>query len=133
MNFPAAIAGAALAVQVAGAPTDAVARAYAVVLERRPDIIARQDSKYGRKELLHWQATFTQDLTRTETAVFGAVLEHYNHHRGDAFPGYRRIAELSRALAGLMGAGAYVQKGEARHDIGGFGEAMQWLMEQAKN
>ena len=96
MNFPAAIAGAALAVQVAGAPTDAVARAYAVVLERRPDIIARQDSKYGRKELLHWQATFTQDLTRTETAVFGAVLEHYNHHRGDAFPGYRRIAELAK-------------------------------------
>ena len=45
---------------------------------------------------------------------------------------YRRIAELARSLAGLMGAGAYVQKGESRQEIDGFGEAMAWMMDQAK-
>jgi helix-turn-helix protein len=96
VKLPATIAAAALALQVAGAPPAEVARAYAVVAERRPDIIARQDSKYGRKDLLHWQATFAQALTRTETAVYDALLDHYNHQRRDAFPGYERIAELAK-------------------------------------
>ncbi len=96
MKLPAAIAATALAVQVAGAPPAAVARAYALVAEERPDVIAYQDSKRGRKELLHWQATLSKDLTRTETAVYATILDHYNHERRDAFPGYERIAELAK-------------------------------------
>ncbi|MFZ9708135.1 MAG: DNA topoisomerase (ATP-hydrolyzing) subunit B [Steroidobacteraceae bacterium] len=45
---------------------------------------------------------------------------------------YQRIAELSRTLAGLIGEGAYVRRGEARHEVGSFREAIEWLFEHAK-
>lgn len=45
---------------------------------------------------------------------------------------YQRIADLARTLAGLVGEGAYVRRGEDRQDIGSFKEAMKWLLEQAK-
>jgi len=45
---------------------------------------------------------------------------------------YRRIAELGRTLTDLIGEGAFVAKGNERHEIASFREAMQWLMEQAR-
>jgi len=45
---------------------------------------------------------------------------------------YQRIADLGRTLAGLIGEGAYVMRGEDRHDVGSFKEAMKWLFDQAK-
>ena len=45
---------------------------------------------------------------------------------------YQRIVELARTLAGLIGEGAYVTRGEERQEIGSFKEAMKWLFEQAK-
>ena len=47
-------------------------------------------------------------------------------------PEYRRIAELGAEMGELVGDGAYVQRGERRLDVGGFEEAMVWLMEQAR-
>ncbi|MEJ2159549.1 MAG: DNA topoisomerase (ATP-hydrolyzing) subunit B [Chromatiales bacterium] len=47
-------------------------------------------------------------------------------------PEYRRIAELGAEMSELIGDGAYVQRGERRLDVGGFEEAMVWLMEQAR-
>jgi len=45
---------------------------------------------------------------------------------------YHQIADLARTLAGLIGEGAYVTRGDDRHDVGGFKDAMSWLFEQAK-
>ncbi|TLY87216.1 MAG: DNA topoisomerase (ATP-hydrolyzing) subunit B [Gammaproteobacteria bacterium] len=45
---------------------------------------------------------------------------------------YQRIADLARTLAGLIGEGAFVMRGEDRQDIGSFKEAMKWLLDQAK-
>ncbi|MGA7823396.1 MAG: DNA topoisomerase (ATP-hydrolyzing) subunit B [Steroidobacteraceae bacterium] len=45
---------------------------------------------------------------------------------------YHRIADLARTLAGLIGEGAYVVRGNERQDIGSFKEAMKWLFDQAK-
>jgi DNA gyrase subunit B len=45
---------------------------------------------------------------------------------------YHHIADLARTLASLIGEGAYVTRGEDRHEIGGFKEGMAWLFEQAK-
>jgi DNA gyrase subunit B len=45
---------------------------------------------------------------------------------------YHQIAHLARTLAGLIGEGAYVMRGDDRHEIGGFKEGMTWLFEQAK-
>jgi DNA gyrase subunit B len=45
---------------------------------------------------------------------------------------YQRIADLARTLAGLIGEGAYVTRGEERQEVGSFKEAMKWLFEQAR-
>jgi len=45
---------------------------------------------------------------------------------------YQHIADLARTLAGLIGEGAYVTRGDERQDIGGFKEGMTWLFDQAK-
>jgi len=45
---------------------------------------------------------------------------------------YQRIADLARTLAGLIGEGAFVVRGEDKLEIGSFKEAMKWLLEQAR-
>ncbi|HEY3808747.1 MAG TPA: DNA topoisomerase (ATP-hydrolyzing) subunit B [Steroidobacteraceae bacterium] len=45
---------------------------------------------------------------------------------------YQRIAELARALAGLIGEGAYVTRAEQREEVGSFKQAMTWLFDQAR-
>ena len=45
---------------------------------------------------------------------------------------YQRIADLARTLAGLIGEGAYVTRGDDRQEVGSFKEAMKWLFDQAK-
>src|SRR5262249_48790120 len=43
---------------------------------------------------------------------------------------YQRIADLARTLAGLIGEGAFVTRGNERQEIGSFKEAMKWLFDQ---
>ena len=69
------------------------------------------------------------NVFRTE---HGLTTEKHIQREFFASAEYRRIAELARSLSGLVGSGAYVQKGDSRQDIGGFGDAMVWMMEQAK-
>ena len=45
---------------------------------------------------------------------------------------YLRIAELGQTLSDLLGAGAYVQRGESRQEIASFKAAMAWLFDEAK-
>jgi DNA gyrase subunit B len=47
-------------------------------------------------------------------------------------PEYQRIADLARTLAGLVGEGAFVRRGESRHEVGSFKQAIHWLFEHAK-
>jgi len=45
---------------------------------------------------------------------------------------YQRIADLGKTLGGLIGEGAWVQRGEARLEIRAFKNAINWLYEQAR-
>ncbi|NIR61494.1 MAG: DNA topoisomerase (ATP-hydrolyzing) subunit B [Gammaproteobacteria bacterium] len=45
---------------------------------------------------------------------------------------YQRMTELGAQLEGLIGDGAYVRRGEKRHAVATFTEAVEWLMEEAK-
>jgi len=47
-------------------------------------------------------------------------------------PEYAQLAELGKSLVGLIGEGAYVRRGQERHDIASFREAMEWLMQEAR-
>jgi DNA gyrase subunit B len=45
---------------------------------------------------------------------------------------YRRIAELNRALAGLIRPGAAAERGEDRMEVQSFADVMSWLLEHAR-
>jgi DNA gyrase subunit B len=45
---------------------------------------------------------------------------------------YRRLTELGKTLANLIGAGATISRGEQQQEIGSFKEAVNWLFEQAR-
>jgi DNA gyrase subunit B len=45
---------------------------------------------------------------------------------------YRRIVELGTTLAGMIGEGAHVTRGDAREEISTFKQAMTWLLDQAR-
>jgi DNA gyrase subunit B len=45
---------------------------------------------------------------------------------------YLRIAELGATLSDLIGVGAFIQRGEARLEVGSFKAAIGWLFEEAK-
>jgi len=62
----------------------------------------------------------------------GVTVEKHLHREFFNSSEYRRIAELSRTVAGLFGPGAYVQRGEARQEVSNFREAIHWLLDQAR-
>jgi DNA gyrase subunit B len=45
---------------------------------------------------------------------------------------YRHISALSAKLSGLLGNGAYVQRGERKAEVEVFAEAVDWLMSEAR-
>ena len=45
---------------------------------------------------------------------------------------YLRIAEIGQTLSDLMGPGAFIQRGDHKHEVASFKVAMTWLFEQAK-
>jgi DNA gyrase subunit B len=68
-------------------------------------------------------------VTRIE---HGLTVEKHLHKEFFNSSEYRRITDLSRTLAGLFGAGAFVQRGEAKHEVSSFKEAIAWLLDQAR-
>ena len=68
-------------------------------------------------------------VARTE---HGSTSEKHIHREFFESAEYRRIAELGRALSDLLQPEAYVAKGEQRHEVGSFKQAINWLLEQAK-
>jgi DNA gyrase subunit B len=45
---------------------------------------------------------------------------------------YQQFAELGRQLDGLLGEGAYVERGERKASVSSFKQALTWLMDEAK-
>jgi DNA gyrase subunit B len=74
-------------------------------------------------------------------ALNAAVLIEWRHgvpteyvYRADFFalPEYQAIRGLGEQLEGLMGEGAYVQRGERRFAVDSFKQALDWLLEEAR-
>ncbi|HVJ30327.1 MAG TPA: DNA topoisomerase (ATP-hydrolyzing) subunit B [Gammaproteobacteria bacterium] len=47
-------------------------------------------------------------------------------------PEYERLSAIGAVLRDVLRAGAYVERGKERHDVETFAEAIEWLMQQAK-
>jgi DNA gyrase subunit B len=68
-------------------------------------------------------------VTRMEHGVSN---EKHIHREFFESAEYRRIVELGKALIGLVNAGSYVVKGEARQEVSSFKQVMVWLLDQAR-
>ena len=62
----------------------------------------------------------------------GLTVEKHLHREFFNSQEYRRITDLARTLAGLIGEGAYVTKGDAREEVTDFRLALQWMLDQAR-
>jgi DNA gyrase subunit B len=62
----------------------------------------------------------------------GRVTEKLLHREFFESAEYQRIAELARTLAGLIGEGASIARGNEREEISSFKQAMAWLFDQAR-
>ena len=47
-------------------------------------------------------------------------------------PEFRLIRSLAERLDGLLDAGAYIQRGERRHEVSNFQDVMEWLLAEAR-
>jgi DNA gyrase subunit B len=95
------------------------------------EALLNADQPPGRTYRVTLQAGTPPHLVvgRTE---HGVTVEKHLHREFFNSSEYRRIAELSRTLAGLFGQGAYVKRGEARQEVANFREAVNWLFDQAR-
>lgn len=62
----------------------------------------------------------------------GITLEKHIHREFFESAEYRSIADLATTLAGLFKPGAYIAKNDSKHEVGGFKEAITWLMESSR-
>ncbi len=135
-----------------------LARRYdTTVLEQllfQPEVVA---SRYAdRAWLTDWAAglqkllaeavkaesvVYRVELSENEEGIQGFGIRRARHgveERADLSlrffesPEYRKLAELGNSLQGLLGADAYVMRGDQRRDVLSFREAMEWLMGEAR-
>lgn len=62
----------------------------------------------------------------------GITSEKHIHREFFESAEYRSIADLGVTLAGLFKPGAYIAKGDSRQEVGGFKEAINWLLESSR-
>ncbi len=78
----------------------------------------------------------------TEDSGFTATMSKWTHgivaseqvYTSEFFASveYQQMVALGQQLDGLLGEGAYVQRGERKADVTSFKQALSWLMEEAK-
>jgi DNA gyrase subunit B len=62
----------------------------------------------------------------------GITSEKHIHREFFESAEYRSIADLGVTLAGLFKPGAYIAKNDSKHEVGGFKEAINWLLESSR-
>jgi DNA gyrase subunit B len=151
-----ALEGLALQFQAAMATVARLGRRYDEVVVEQLIYQARVDQVLlsDAEQLAAWLEEFTTRLNaergltdryRLEVAeetgtgalrlirrVHGIENEHILPFEFFASGEYRRLVEMGDQLAGLIGEGAFVQRGERKTEIGSFKQALEWLLEEAK-
>ncbi|GGY49876.1 DNA gyrase subunit B [Bacterioplanes sanyensis] len=67
-----------------------------------------------------------------KVVTHGIAKEHLLDQEFFKGDGYKRIADMAERLSNLLEEGAYIQRGERRHEIGDFWDAVQWLLHEAQ-
>lgn len=99
-------------------------------LETALDLKAQKGQHY-QVELLTHHETMTH-LPRVTLSQHGLSNGFVLNEDFFAAKDYKEIAKLGNALQGLIGEGAYVQRGERKKEIDTFEQGLQWLIDEAK-
>jgi DNA gyrase subunit B len=91
---------------------DAGERRYELHLDYAPD------GAVETAQLTEWRHGVSSDYLYTSDFV--------------STPEYQAIAKLAGELQGLIGVGAYVQRGERRTEVSSFRQALEWLLDDAR-
>jgi DNA gyrase subunit B len=98
-------------------------------LEKRLSILNGSGPRYR----VHFETSVEEDATLVvERDHHGLTVRKVIHKGFFNSPEYERIAAIGAELKGLMEPGSYVMRGKQRADVATFPEAIDWLMEQAK-
>ena len=87
------------------------------------------------------KSRYTAEVIKSDEGVTGFRTRRRQHGIEDIIdvsihffesPEYAHIADLGKDITGLVGEGAHVIRGENRHEIESFNEAVEWLMAEAR-
>ncbi len=87
------------------------------------------------------RARYAAEVIQSDEGVSGFRVRRNQHGVDDisdisihffASPEYAHIIDLGRDIGDLIDQGAYVTRGEQRHEISSFKEAVEWLMAEAR-
>ncbi|MCP5327553.1 MAG: DNA gyrase subunit B [Sinobacteraceae bacterium] len=95
-------------------------------------LAARDDGTRSYRLALHEAADGHGARIHVQKREHGSTTDKYLTREFFDSAEYRRIADLSRTLAGFIGEGAFVIRGDLRQEIASFKAAIDWLFEQAK-
>ena len=90
------------------------------------------DDKIRYRTLVEPDAENGGYLLRVMMAKHGVSSEYVLNNDFFKSGEYQKLTKLGGELDGLLGEGAFVQRGERKQEIRHFSEAMSWLMEEAK-
>ena len=142
--------------QVMGITTRLGRRYNTLLLEKFINLEAVDASAYESGEIEPWfnqalaalneecgaERRFTMQLQRSATGMIeNVVISEWRHGVANdysfhtdffATTEYQAIRKLGEELQGLIGKGAYIQRGERKQEIVSFKQALAWLLEEAK-
>jgi len=98
-------------------------------LEKRLSMLNGSGPRYRVGYLASEDDDTTLVVERDHHGITATKVIHQGFFRS---PEYERIAAIGAELKGLLEPGAYVARGKQRTDVATFPEAIDWLMEQAK-
>lgn len=74
----------------------------------------------------------TMEAATIRVTTHGVDTDYSYQSEFFSLPEYGVIRTLAEELVGLIGEGAYVQRGERRQEVNSFKQALEWLMQEAK-
>lgn len=74
----------------------------------------------------------TMEAATIRVTTHGVDTDYSYQSEFFSLPEYGVIRTLAEELIGLIGEGAYVQRGERRQEVNSFKQALEWLMQEAK-
>ena len=101
------------------------------------ELQARLERDQDEDDLIHHHIELQEEgegppMPVVRTTIHGLTSHHPLRPAFFSSREFRRLTEAAATFSDLLGEGAYIKRGERRQEISVFGEAVEWLLEQAR-